>query len=925
MIRVPHLRGRLAFVSLWLWVFGGGGMAFGTPRALEAQTVSPTLDAPWMATYSGSDHASAPRVRAAFLSGSISVDGRLDDPFWGQVPPFPELRQSVPLEGEPVSEVTEVRMAYDLEALYVGARLLDRSPVKTQLVRRDGNPGDSDLFVLLLDSFHDHETAYRFWTNPSGVKGDAIVTGNSTGSGDSSWDPVWEVATHVDEEGWSVEMRIPFSQLRFSSEPFPVWGIQVERWLHRLQERSSFPFIPTLERGGVARFAHLEGLEGIRPGRRLELLPYAALRGEYLARTPSASGTFDNPFRSGRDHFGEVGLDLKYRLSSNVTLDATVNPDFGQVELDPSVINLTAFETRYSERRPFFVEGADIFNFGEGGPTGSVGRGPDLLYSRRIGTAPRGRAPSGAVFSEAPDWTTILGAGKVTGRLPGGWSLGIIQAVTGQETANFQDGSGQRGTAVIEPLASYFVARARRQVQGGRTRFGVIASAVNRDPAGTPLVDRLHSEAYATGVDFAHESPSRSWILSGLYSRSLVRGDSLAILQTQRASRRYFQRPDADHLKLDSSATHLTGTYAMGYVGKQAGNFTMRNAVALISPGYEVNDLGFHTNADRILLDTHYQWSHREPGTFLRSWNVAGSPDAVWNTAGERTFANFNSQVNLEFMNYWRTFFRLQFDPKNTDDRLTRGGPKAQTPGGMDVRLNLNSDGRKRVVLGAGGGANRDDAGAWSRSAFTQVNVRFSETFQFRVIPSWSGSFNPVQYLTRVTDPLADRTFGARYVFAELRQTTASLETSFNLSLSPALSLQFYAEPFISTGDFEAPREFQTPGAFEFLEYGREVGEIRSEEDGSVWVDPDGAGPARGFLLPNRDFSVQSLLGNAVLRWEWRPGSTLFFVWQQQRSADPSEVAGRAGQFDLIRDTQEIFRSPTNHVLMVKLSYWFNP
>jgi len=931
MSQLPRVSAVLLRSALVLWVAGHAlPLVAQAPQEGGAAPVAGQQAGGVPAPAAAYSHDQAPMAQAVRLTGSVSIDGDLSDPFWGSVPPIIGLRQTTPLEGESVSEHTEVRIAYDDEAIYVAARLEDRNPVTTRLVRRDAGLGDSDSFVILFDSYHDHETAYRFSTNPSGVKGDAIVTGNSTGGGDSSWDPIWELSTRVTDYGWAVEMRIPFSQLRFSPEEIQVWGFQVERRINRNQETATFPFTPLLERAGVARFAHLHGIEGIRPGRRLELLPYVVARGEYLQLSSPAGAPFSNPYRSGRDHFSDAGLDLKYRLTSNVTLDATVNPDFGQVELDPSVINLTAFETQFSERRPFFVEGSDIFSFGEGGPTGSVGRGPDILYSRRIGTRPRGSAPSSALYSDQPIATTILGAAKVTGRLEGGWSVGILQAFTGEESAAYVDALGERHSLMVEPAANYFVARVRRQIRGGQTRFGAIASAVNRNPDGTPLQDQLHSAGYATGVDFATESRDRAWIFSGLASVSLVQGDSLALRRTQQASRRYYQRVDATHLSVDPSAESMTGYYLMGYIGKQAGNFTMRNAVAIISPGYEVNDVGFHTNADRVLVDTHYQWTDRVPGRYLRTWNVSGSPDAVFNTNGDRVFANFNTQLNLDFMNYWRTTMRLQWDPRTRDDRLTRGGPMAHSPKRFDARVTLNSDSRRRVTVGTNVGMNRDEAGSWGRNASMNVNVRPSETIQFRVSPSVSRSFSAAQYVTRIVDPLATATAGGRYVFAELDRTTVSLETTLNLTLSPTFSLQLYIEPFISTGDYGTLREFRAPRTYEFLDYGRDIGTVTVDSQGRYEIDPDGAGPAPIFRIADRDFSVRSLLGNAVLRWEWRPGSTVFLVWQQERVNSLSGQGGAdgplgIGRFDLSRDVADMFDVAPNNVLMVKVTYWLNP
>ncbi|MCH7892133.1 MAG: hypothetical protein IH921_11585 [Gemmatimonadetes bacterium] len=388
------------------------------------------------------------------------------------------------------------------------------------------------------------------------------------------------MATQVTEAGWSAEMRIPFSQLRFSPDEEQVWGIQIRRNIHRNQERVAYPFTPTLERGGASRFTHLDGIEGIEPGQRLELLPYVAARGEYLQLGVPSGINFSNPYRSGSDYFGQAGLDLKYRLASNVTLDATVNPDFGQVEVDPSVINLTAFETRFQERRPFFVEGGDIFRIGEGGPAGSTGRPPQLFYSRRIGRRPSGSAPPEAVFTDVATATTILGAAKVTGRVGDGWSLGLLEAVTSEETATYVDANQVVDQAVVEPAANYLVGRIRRQISGGETRFGVFGTAVNRSLAGTGMEGRLHSAAYSGGADFAHEWSNRMYRISTMFTGSYVQGDPAAILRTQQSSTRYYQRPDADHLTLDPTATSLAGYYAMVDIAKQAGAFGAKLAMA---------------------------------------------------------------------------------------------------------------------------------------------------------------------------------------------------------------------------------------------------------------------------------------------------------------------------------------------------------
>ncbi len=897
-----------------------------------------TLVAQLTETAGGYDHASAPVAHASRLTSSISVDGMLTEAAWASAPSITEFRQTVPIEGAPVSEATDVRIVYDGDAIYVAARLDDRSPVTTRLARRDAGLGDSDRFTVMFDSYHDHETAYRFWTNPSGVKGDALVTGNAGGGGfggggggDSSWDPVWDLATGVTASGWVVEMRIPFSQLRFGRGDVQTWGVQVERTINRNQENASFPFTPVLERAGVSRFAHLEGIESLDPGRRLELLPYAVARGEYLRLTAPPGVSFANPYRSGSDYFGGVGLDLKYRLASNVTLDATVNPDFGQVEVDPSVINLTAFETRFDERRPFFVEGADIFTFGEAGPSGSVGRPPEMFYSRRVGKAPTGSTPSTAVFSDIPTQTTILGAAKVTGRLGSGWSLGVMEAVTGAERAAYTDAAQLPSEVEVEPTANHLVGRLRRQIRGGRTRFGVMATAMNRDLGGSPLETRLHGSGYTAGLDFARDSDDRVWLLTGALAASRVAGHEGAIARTQQSSARYFQRPDADHLDLDPTATSLRGYYAMVYFGKQAGRFTMRNGFAYVSPAYDVNDLGFQSEADRILFDTHYQYNQPSPGRFLRNWNVNISPDGKLNTAGDLVFANVNSQVSAEFLNYWRTSLRVQVDPWYDDDRLTRGGPMARTPASWQARFNVNTDSRRATRLNGSYSHYTNRAGGWSRSIDFGVTARFRETLQINLGPSYSRARSTAQYVRRVTDALATSTYGARYVFAEIDRSTVSLDARVDVTLSPGLSLQLYLEPFVSVGEYRDLKELRAPRTFDFLSYGVDTGTLAQNAAGDFDIDPDGAGPAAPFQVRDQDldFSHRSLIGNAVLRWEWRPGSTLFLVWQQRRVDRATGHAAGAdpwvGNLEFGRDVGDMFAAPDDNIFMIKVNYWLNP
>jgi hypothetical protein len=902
-----------------------GLVAPGPPVLAQEATARGPVTAP--AASGPYRHDLAPVARALRTATPIDIDGVLDEPVWAQASPITDFIQERPFEGQATTQRTEFRIAYDLDAIYVGAMLYDDERLTPRLTRRDAGTGDFDFITVRLDSFHDHETTYDFSVNPSGSYRDAV----SGGGGGTSWDPVWSRAARITDEGWSAEIRIPFSQLRFSPETEQVWGIYLVRSIHRSQERVVFPFIPTLDRGGPSRFAHLEGINGVQPGRRLELVPYAAARGEYLRLANPAGISFDNPYRSGSDHFGDVGVDLKYRLTSNVTLDATANPDFGQVELDPSVINLTAFETRFEERRPFFVEGADIFNFGEGGPQGSTGRPPQLLYSRRIGRAPQGSLPAGAVFSDLATTTTILGAAKVTGRTRGGWSVGLLEAVTARETAHYLDASQARGEAIVEPTSNYFVGRVRRQIGGGETRFGIIGSATNRGLSGTGMENRLHEAAYSSGLDFAHEWANRTYKISAIFTTSYVEGDPAAIARTQQTSTHYYQRPDASHVEVDPTRTSLVGYYSFVDLVKQAGAFTAKTSVGVASPGYEVNDLGFQSDADRIIIDTNFQYSQPNPGRILRNWSVRGSPDATWNYAGDRVHGEINGNVNVQLLNYWGAGARLAYNPRNDDDRLTRGGPLAQKPQRWGGTVNINSDSRRSVVGRFGYDWGTDEAGGWSHDLGLNLSANVSEQVDLRFGPGVNRRFETAQYVTSLADPLATATFGRRYVFADLDQTTVSFETRVNVTISPAISLQLYVEPFISAGDYRGLKEFVRPGAFDFSRYGDDIGSVSQDPaTGHYQVDPDGAGAAPQFTVTNRDFSYRSLLGNAVLRWEWREGSTLYLVWQQRRinsltNRGPDGADTWVGGFDLGRDIGDMFAKPADNIFAIKINYWINP
>jgi hypothetical protein len=875
---------------------------------------------------SGDHEHVAPVTRAARTSQPIIIDGVLDEPVWMTAPAISDFIQTVPDEGAPVTERTEVRFLYDDDNIYVGAWLWDEGEVLTRLARRDANVPDADFFVVLFDSYHDHRTAYRFATSPSGMKRDEIVTGGygqgGGGFGDTSWDPIWEIRTSITDEGWFVEMRIPFSQLRYRSDDVQTWGLQVERKIRRKGEDTVWAFTPRNQPSGVNRYGHLEGIEGIQQGRRLELLPFVTGRAEYrdIPRSPGAG--FDNPFRSGSDLFGNVGMDLKYRIGTNLTLDATVNPDFGQVELDPAVINLTAFETRYSENRPFFVEGAEIFRFGDGGGGGDA----QLLYSRRIGRQPQGSVGNGAQYSDVPGAANILGAAKLTGKTADGWSVGILNALSDRAMAPWVDSEGDYFRTEVEPRTNHFAARVRRDLEGGTRAFGVIVTAVNRNLRTDALESRLRSSGQAAGIDGRIEWGNQAWGLSGRFAGSRVAGSASAIALTQRSSARYMARPDADHLDYDPEATSLEGYFGRLDLDRQSGTWQGGISLSATSPGFEVNDLGFQSAADRIDIGARFGYRQPRAGRHFRSLNLTASSRLLSNFGREALTKEVGLQLNATHMSQNGFNARVSRSFSSWDDRLTRGGPLTLSPAGYSANVGLNTDSRRFIQMRTGFQLSGDDGGASRRSGNLNMTMRFREIYEVQLGTNLSRTHTPAQWV-----PAQGSAGGAsanRHVFAELDQTTFEVNARLNITFTPDLTFELYAQPFISSGDYGAIRELAAPRTFDFLTYGEDVGTIEREESGQYRISPTGD-PEQYFFVSDRDFNFRSLIGNAVLRWEWRPGSTLYLVWQQNRAerliAGAGDPEGTYGHFDLAGDSRALFSIHPDNTLMVKVTYWLNP
>ncbi len=857
-------------------------------------------------------------VFAVRINQFVNVDGKLNEDFWKNITPVSQFTQKDPDEGKKATEQTDVKIAYDDAALYIGARMHDSSPdsIIARLVRKDVDI-TSDLFGIFLDPYYDKRSGFYFGVNAAGTLYDGVLY-NDTWD-DESWDGVWEGKVNIDEKGWTAELRIPFSQLRFhnpNGKPGQnsenVWGVNLRRDIARNNEQDYFVYVPKNENGFVSKFAELKGIEGITPPGKFEVLPYITTRAEYTH--PEAG----DPFSNGSDYIPGVGADIKVGLGTNLNLNATINPDFGQVEIDPAVINLSDVETFFSEKRPFFVEGSTIFNFGQGGATNYWGfnwSSPDFFYSRRIGRSPQGSTPD-ADYTEYPDGTHILGAAKITGKIGDDWNVGVIQSLTQREYARLQN-NGIRSEVEIEPTTYYGIFRAQNEINDGYQGLGFISTVTNRFFKDERLRDDINKDAYTFGIDgWTFLDSSKTWVISGWTGLSHVTGSQSRITDLQSNSQHYLQRPDAESFSVDSSATSLTGYAGRVYLNRQRGNFFFNSAFGFISPKFDINDLGFLWRADYLNMHVGAGYFWTEPTSIYRYLEAGGAVFRSYDFDGNITWEGIFHFGFIRFLNYYTINWNLAYNPETINNRRTRGGPLSINKPGYQVNAYLSSDDKKDIILGAGFYTYQrtDDAYNWDFDA--SVEIRPSSNVSISVGPYYSIVKETVQWVDAFDDVTAVKTFGKRYVFANLDQKTFGAAIRLNWTFSPELSLQIYAQPLISSGDYTNYKELAAPKTYEFNEYGK--GNSTFDES-TLTVDPDGSGPADSFQIDNPDFNFKSLRGNAVLRWEFVPGSVLYFVWTQTRT-DSEEM----GNFRFGQSFSRLLKAEADNIFMIKFTYWLN-
>ncbi len=694
----------------------------------------------------------------------LEFDGFLNDAVWADAPAATHFTQRFPNDGRPASQPTEVRLLYTDEAIYIGIMAYDSSPdsIMAPLFRRDGNQ-TSDWVRIGFDSYNDHRTAFVFGINPRDVQKDALLYDDNRE--DILWDAVWQAKAQILDNGWSAEVMIPFSQLRFSSTGNEmIWGVNFQRTIGRTGEDSFWAPTPQNDTGIVSKFGRLNGIQGLSNPRRIEILPYVS---GSLLRAPGPGD--ENPFYHPNQPGGNFGGDIKYGLSSNFTLTATINPDFGQVEADPATINLTANESFFSERRSFFLEGNDLFRFGNTSTYSRFGN-PNTFYSRRIGRVPRGNpddAGVDAAFTDYPDFTRIATALKVSGKTDSGWSLGVLDAFTLQENADYITPAGDEGNFVVEPATNYMVARIKKDLNTGNTYFGGFGSTVNRKINDTYFDDFLRSSAYLGGMDFEHNFLDRNWVTSGAISYSLINGSANAIEKAQRSPVRYYNRIDSGQLSVDSNRTNLSGFATEVSLQKRGGDDPWLASVTYseVSPGYETNDIGFQNRSDYRAVNSVLVYRDTEPD-LLQYYEYYTFTAQAWNYDNDRITQAYGMGGFIRLKNLWSVSSDLHYNADTFSDRLTRGGPVMAQPKSVNIFLQIRSNPNKKLNANAGTYQNRNTADGFYREVWVGFTLQPTTWLHLSLAPNLSKGRNVAQYITTVEDPAATATFGHRYVFA---------------------------------------------------------------------------------------------------------------------------------------------------------------
>ena len=830
----------------------------------------------------------------------VAVDGWLNEEAWNAVPWEGDFQMHEPYDDRTPTQETQFKVMFDKDHLYVGIRAFDTAPdsIVSRLTRRDEI--DGDMVAFLFDSYHDLQTGFVFLISAAGSKADFYMSGDGSNE-DETWDAIWLAKTQIDDQGWTAEVKIPFTQLRFDKSSGGVWGFQVAREIYRKSETDFWQPISREAPGFVHLMGQMDGLSKIDPKKQAEIAPYVVAGSEWFEKEA------ENPYRAdGYKRYLNAGVDTKIGITNNFTLDLTVNPDFGQVEADPSQVNLTAFETFFEEKRPFFIEGKNIFDYSLG-----MADRNNLFYSRRIGRRPQHYPDMvEGEYTDIPQATKILGAAKITGKTKNGLSIGIMESLSAKETAVIKN--GQERFETVEPLTNYFAGTVSKEFNKGNTILGGMITSVKRFTDEEQL-DKLHTSALSAGINFQQYFADRSYNISLSAYGSQVKGSEEALIRTQQSPVHYFQRPDANHLTLDSSRTSLSGYGLNLSFSKNSGRFNFGGFANMNAPGLELNDLGFLSYTDEILQVLWANYSFNEPFSIFRSVRLFSNQYNLFDFGGVHILSGINVGAFGQFTNLWDASFHFDTDSEMIRNTFLRGGPSMKLPGGSNASLSVGTNSRKKLAFELDGFMHKGREQSSSMYGIDfEVIYKPISNISLSLEPEFSVQQSVLQYVSQQQPGGEDR-----YIFGSIDRKTFSMSLRIDLILSPELTIQFWGQPFIASGDYSEFKYITDPHADRFTDrfhtytssemfYNGASGEYLVSEAGSGLI----------YVFEDPDFNVKEFLSNLVFRWEYRPGSFLYLVWSQTRSGyDPW------GYFNFGDDFMDMWDAHPTNVVMLKLSY----
>jgi len=839
-------------------------------------------------------------ITGHILSDPPKIDGNLDDPCWEEGSWSGHYRQHIPAEGAPPSQKTVLKVLYDEQNVYVAIRAYDNEleKIDRQMGRRDAFTGD--IVGVCFDSYFDHRTGFEFDLTAAGSKIDLVLLNDHW---DTNWNAIWDGKVGMEDSAWTAEMRIPLSQLRYANQEEQIWGLHSWRWINRNLEEDQWALIPRDHSGILRSIGEIHGINGLTQKRKAEFIPYT------VGKVKTFEKEVGNPYATGRDQNISFGLDGKFGISSDFTVDFTINPDFGQVEADPSVLNLTAFEVFFEEKRPFFLEGKNIMDFDFGNDL--------LFYSRRIGHRPMVTPDLDEnEYAEQVDFTTILGALKLTGKTKNGLSVGILESVTSQENVEITSGDDTR-EEIVEPLTNYFVGRVQQDIKEGNTLIGGMITSTNR-LLSEPNLSHLNREAYTGGIDFTHLWHDKTYFIDAKAVFSNINGSTDAISDLQYSSARYYDRPDADYLDMDTSLTRLSGYGGSIEVGKESnGRWRYSAGINLRSPGLDLNDVGYLQMSDLIQQEVSLGYVENDPKGIFRMYSIFVGQTNEWTFGGDYLRPRYSLNVGSQFANKWNFSASVMRFGDGLDTRLLRGGPAVWMQGFWHNRYSISTDNSKKISLRAGYHFHFfDDKVSYTNQIFGGIRYRITNPLLVSVNLDYWDIRDNYQYVD--SKEIADEDV---YLLATIDRKNLGLTIRTDYAITPEFTIQYYGSPYISIGEYCNYKKVSDPASTDLADIYHIYGsnEIAYDETESCYVIDENLNAEPDFEIGNPDYNFRQYRSNLVARWEYKPGSALFLVWTHGRSQYENINGLSIGEnIDRMIDVH------ADNVFLLKFSYWFN-